>query len=141
MIKRNNPLTSQIAGKGKGHGFAVSNPGLSTVGSFGDAVAAGTTSGVDVGQYQFITLYIENAAAGGTVAPEVSPGFVDETSSELEPYVPLANTAALAGAVSATPLVYTYADDVSFTIPVGGAKSVRFVLTGGAANIRYTLHS
>lgn len=140
---RNNPVTSALAGRGKGHGFAVPNPGLSTVGSLGDAVAAGTTGGVEVGDYNFVTLFLSNTAAGGTVAPQGSPGAEPNIlqGRSLSPFVPLTNSEVGVGAVALVDLVYTYTDDTSITIPVKGVKTVRFVLTGGAADIRYTLHS
>jgi len=139
---RLNPVTSAISGQGKGWGASVQSPGISPVGSLGDAVAAGTTPGVEVGNYRYITLYLGNTAAGGTVTPEVSGGKdpLSETNA-LATFVNLSNVKESAGAVAVANLVYTYSDDVTITIPVDGVKIVRFVLTGGPADIRYTLHA
>ena len=139
---RSNPVTSAIAGRGKGHGFAVPNPGLSTVGTLGDAVT-GTTGPVEVGDYNFITLMLSDGGAGGTVAPVGSPGFEPGSlNSTIATFVPLGNTADQSGAVAAAVLVYTYAvAAISITVPVKGVKNVRFVLTGAARDSRYTLHS
>lgn len=139
---RNNPTTSKISGRGKGRGVAVPSPGLSDVGTLGDAVGAGTTEGVEVGNYNFITLVLSSTGGGGTVAPEGSPGFEPGSQNQvISPFVPVTNAAVGVGAVSLADLVYTYADDTTITVPVQGLKVVRFALTGGPADIRYTLHS
>ena len=139
---RNNPATSLISGKGKGWGVAVPNPGLSDTGTLGDAVAASTTAGIEVGNYNFITLILSDALAGGTVAPEGSPGWEPGSSNKvISPFAPITNSMVGVGAVTLANLVYTYADDTTITIPVHGLKLVRFVLTGGAVDIRYTLHA
>jgi len=138
-ITRNNPTTSTISGRGKGPGVAVPNPGLSAVYSLGDAVGAGTTEGVEVGNYNFVTQVL-TTTAGGTVAPEGCPGFEPGSSVEAA-FAPVANTMVGVGAVTATALVYTFGGPATITVPVHGLKIVRFVLTGAAVDIRYTLHA
>ena len=139
---RTNPATSLLAGRGKGWQVAVPNPGLSESASLGDAVGAGTTQGIQVGNYNYITLVLTGTGGGGTVAPEGSPGWAVGSDNKVESaYAPVTNSMVGVGAVTLVDLVYTYADGTTITIPVHGLKIVRFVLTGGPADIRYTLHS